>query len=266
MNKIGIIAGSGSLPVIAAKNAMKNGFSVFTVAFNNYTDREIEKYSATKFFPLGNLSQPVEFLKGNGVREAVMLGAIPHVNIFRDIRPDLKAVKFMFNLKEKTPLGILTAISSELEKDGIKIINSAIFLNDLIIKKGILCGSISDKRYREIEYGYGIAKKIAELDIGLSVIIKDYSVIAVEAIEGTDECIRRAGEILKGKKGFTLIKVARPNQDFRFDLPVIGENTIKNVYEAGGDVIAVESGTTLLVEMEKTIEAAKKLNISLAGI
>ncbi|MBP7796892.1 MAG: UDP-2,3-diacylglucosamine diphosphatase LpxI [Elusimicrobiales bacterium] len=266
MNKIGIIAGSGNLPVIAAKNATDEGLEVYTIAFNNYTDKEIEKYSITKFFNLGSISKPIEFLKENGVDSLVMLGTIPHINVFRDLRPDLRAMKFFVKLRNKTPLSILNAIADELLSDGIKVIDSTVFLKNLIIGKGVVCGSVSDERIKEIEYGYNIAKKIAELDIGLSVVIKDYSVIAVEAIEGTDECIKRAGLLLDDKNGFILVKVARPHQDFRFDLPVIGERTIKNLSEAGGDIIAIESGTTLLVDKEKSIEIANKLNVSIIGI
>lgn len=265
MSKIGIIAGSGDLPLCAAKNAKKSNVDVYVVAFKNYTDKEIEKYAKTEYFNLGSISAPIKFLKQNGVDKVIFLGTIDHINIFRDLRPDFRAAKMLIEMKDKTPNGIFKLISKELEKDLIEVIDSTIFLKDLIAESGVLTGSISDDDIKQIEYGYKIAKKISEMDIGLSVIIKDYSVVAVEAIEGTDQCIKRAGSLLKGKD-FILVKVARPDQDFRFDLPVIGTKTVENMKENGGRIIAIESKKTLIIEKDKTIKLAKKLGISIFGV
>ncbi len=265
MNKIGIISGSGTLPVIAAKNASSMGYDVYSICFKNHTSKEIEKYSNARYFPIGNFSDPVRFLKENGVDEVILLGTVSHINIFRDIRPDIRAAKFLFNLKNKTPLGILKSIEKELLKDGIKIIDSTVFLKELMAPADLIAGRITDNDLNQIKYGFSIAKKIAEMDIGLTVAIKDYSVIAVEAIEGTDECIKRAGELLKGES-FIIIKVSRPDQDFKFDLPVIGTKTVENASKAGAKIIAVEADKTIIVDKEKTVEHAKKLDVSIVGI
>jgi len=264
MNKVGIIAGSGTLPVIAAKNAKNSGYEVYSVCFKNHTSGEIEKYSKFKYFSIGNFSGPIDFLKENGVGEVILLGTVSHINVFRDLRPDIRAAKFLFNLKNKTPIEVLKSVSAELEKEGIKVVDSTLFLKELIAKKGLITGKASEEELKQIEYGFKIAKNIADMDIGLAVAIKDYSVIAVEAIEGTDECIKRAGELLKGKK-FILIKVSRTNQDFRFDLPVIGHKTIENAAKAGCNLIAVESLKTIIVDIDKTVETAKRLDVSILG-
>lgn len=264
MNKVGIIAGSGTLPIIAAKNAKNLGYEVYSVCFKNHTSEEIEKYSKVSYFPIGNFSGPIDFLKSNGVRDVILLGTVSHINIFRDIRPDIRAAKFLFNLKNKTPIEVLKSVSAELEKEGIKVVDSTIFLKELMAKKGLMTGNVSEEELKQIEYGFKIAKKLADMDIGLAVAIKDYSVIAVEAIEGTDECIKRAGDLLKGKK-FILIKVSRTNQDFRFDLPVIGHKTVENAAKAGCNLIAVESFKTIIVDMDKTLEIARRLDVSILG-
>jgi len=265
MNKIGIIAGSGTLPVKAAEKAFKMGYEVLCVGFKNHTSKEIEKYSKAEYFSIGNFSSPINFLKRNGVSEVMLLGTISHLNVFRDLRLDMKAAGFILKLRNKTPLGVLKAIAGELLKEGINVVEPIRFLKDLMAKKGIIAGGVSDDDLKQINYGYLIAKKIADMDIGLSVAIKDYSVIAVEAIEGTDECIKRAGELLKGEK-FILIKVARTNQDLRFDLPVIGDVTIENAAKAGAKIIAIEGDKTLIVELQKTVEKAKVLDVSIIGI
>ncbi|MEF3280648.1 MAG: UDP-2,3-diacylglucosamine diphosphatase LpxI [Elusimicrobiota bacterium] len=265
MNKIGIIAGSGTLPVVAARNAKTQNIQVYTIGFKNLTDPDIEKYSTTKYFSLGNISSPIEFLKKNCVNTVIMLGKIEHVNVFRDLRPDLRMARIFIKLKDKTPMGIFKTVSEELKKDGIDILDSTIFLKELIAEKGIICGKVSRTEIEEIDYGYNLAKKIADMDIGLSIVIKDRSVISVEAIEGTDECIKRAGSLVK-KGGFILIKVARTNQDFRFDLPVIGTKTIEVFSSIGGKIIAIESGKTIIIDKEKTIEMARKSGISIFGI
>lgn len=265
MSKIGIIAGSGSLPVIAAKNALGMGYEVYAICFKNHTSKEIERYSNYRYFNIGNFSAPVDFLKENGVCDVILLGTISHINIFRDIRPDLRGSRFLLGLKNKTPMGILMQIATELKKDGINIVDSTLFLKDLIAKKGIITGRVNENQMDQINYGFKIAKNIADMDIGLTIAIKDYSVIAVEAIEGTDECIKRAGELLNGKD-FIVVKVSRTMQDMRFDLPVIGERTVEISHRWGANIIAVEAGRTIIVDIDRTIELAKRLDLSIVGV
>lgn len=269
-NKIGLIAGGGKLPVLIASQAVKNNYQVFAVGFEGFTSQELAKYSNLQIFKLGKISAPIEYLKKNGVNKAVMIGYIPHVNIFSDLSPDARAINLFLRLKDKTPKGIFLALEQELKKDGIELVNSAMFLEENFAKQGIIAGKkISSERFEDIKYGFEIAKKISAMDIGLSVIVKEKAIVAVEAMEGTDECIKRAGNILsqkKANKAFTLVKVARPDQDIRFDLPVIGLNTVKNMAENGGDIIAIEAGKTLIVDLNETIELARAKNITIVGV
>ena len=266
MNKIGIIAGEGELPIIASKNAKKLGFDVFAVCFEGFTSNEIEKYSKAEFFKLGSVIKPLRFLKNNGVDKVILLGKIEHLNLFRDIRPDLRTIKMIYKMrKDARPMSVFRVIDEELKKEGIEVVDSTIFLKELLAPKGFIAGKIDEDEIKEIEYGYLIAKKIADMDIGLSITIKNYSVISVEGIDGTDECIKRTGLILKGKP-FTLVKVGRSNQDMRFDLPVIGVNTVLNMKNAHGDIIAVESGKTVIVDLKKTIDVAIENGIKIFGI
>ncbi len=264
-NKIGIIAGRGSLPVIAAKNAAEEGYEVFSVCFENFTSKEIEKYSISKYFRLGNFSKPIEFLKENNVKDVILLGTIDHINIFKDVMTDLRGARFLLTLKNKTPLGILKAIGDELQKDGINVIDSTLFLKNLMAEEGVLIGKLKENDEREIRYGFNIAKKIADMDIGLSIALKDYCVIAVEAVEGTDECIKRAGDLLKGEK-FILVKVSRTNQDFRFDLPVVGIKTLETGYKYGVRIIVLEAERTIIVDKNDFIKKAKEFKITVVGI
>lgn len=266
-DRIGFIAGGGSLPVVAIKNAVKKGFSVFVAGFKNITDEKL--YSSGVFykeFKLGEIGKLLDYFADNDVKKVILLGYVSHINVFRDLKPDLKGLMLITRIKDKTPLGIFRVIEDEFKKYGISIISPIDFLKDNIAKEGIICGKLSDDDLVDIKYGFNIAKKIAEMDIGLTVVVKDRCVIAVEALEGTDECIKRAGEILGRRSDFVMVKVSRPKQDMRFDLPVIGGNTVRNVYNAGGKVIAIESHKTIIVDIDETISIAKKYGITIFGI
>jgi DUF1009 family protein len=266
MNKIGIIAGEGSLPVIAARNAKELGFDVFVVGFEGFTSKEIENYSKVGYFKLGSVVKPINFLKTNGVNKVILLGKIEHVNIFREIRPDFRALRMIFKMrKDSKPMSVFRIILEELEKEQIEVIDSTVFIKDLIVPKGFIVGKVTDEEAKQIDYGYQIAKKIADMDIGLAITLKDFSVISVEGIDGTDECIKRTGSILGGKP-FILIKVARTNQDLRFDLPVVGKQTIINMKNAKGKVIALESGKTIMVEKDEVLKIAKDSGIKIFGV
>jgi len=266
MNKIGIIAGEGELPVIAASNAKKKGLEVFAVCFEGFTSKEIEEYATVEYFKIGNIEKPINFLKKNGVDKVILLGKIEHVNVFKDIRPDFRAVKMILKIKKDSrPMSIFNIINDEFRKEKIEIIDSTFFLKDMLAPKGFISGKISDDEIKHIEHGYLIAKKIADMDIGLSITIKDFSVISVEGIDGTDECIKRTGLILDGKP-FILVKVSRSKQDFRFDLPVIGKNTVLSMKKAGGKIIAVESKKTIIVKIDEVIKLASDLGIKIFGI
>ncbi len=265
--KIGFILGGGDIARISVENAVKEGVEVFVAGFEGITDEDIKNYNVSfELFKLGQVGKIIDFFVKNGVKKVVMIGSVSHINIFKDLRPDVRGALFLMKLKDKTPKGIFRAIEKELLKDGIEVESSVRFLSDSLLPPGVLCGKISHKEFEEIKYGFDIAKKIAAMDIGLTVIIKDWCVVAVEAMEGTDACIKRAGQLSGEKSGFIMVKVARPDNDVRFDLPVIGPKTVESVFEAGGKIIASEAEKTIVVDIKKTVELACKKGISIYGV
>jgi len=235
MNKVGLIAGGGSFPLIFAKEAKRRGYDVFVIGLKGITSSELEKYSAkVSYFKLGQISEPIKTLKESGVTNAVMAGNVPHVSIFSGFMPDFMAAKLLLKLKDKRAETILGTIAKAFEEEGIKIVSSATFLEHILPGKGILTKTKPSKTgLKDLGLGWRTAKTLSGLDIGLTVVVGDGAIIAVEAMEGTDACILRAGEIKKkstaARSGLTVIKVARPLQDFRFDLPVIGSVTLESM-------------------------------------
>jgi hypothetical protein len=270
--KIGLIAGGGAFPLMFAKEAQALGYSVFVAGLEGITSGEIERYSAgAAYFKLGQISAPINFFKKAGVTKALMAGKVTHVSIFGGIMPDLRAAKLLFTLKDKKAGALLGALADELKKDGIELVNSATFLEHLLPAPGVLAGPKPGVDVmKNIEFGWKAAKAIADLDIGLTVVLKDRVVIAVEAMEGTDSCIRRAGSVLRaggaaaGKRlpGLAVVKVARSSQDMRFDLPVVGLATLESMREAGASILAVESGKTLILEKDAFLAKASELDIT----
>lgn len=265
-NKIGFILGGGFLAKKSVLNALKEGFEVYVAGFKNITDDYLPAEVKVEYFKIGQVGKIISFFKKNNVNKVILLGNIPHVNVFKDVRPDLRGALFLMKIKNKTPSGIFDAVKEELKSEGIEIERSDRFLLDSVLPRGVVCGSLKKDDIKQIEYGYRIAKNIAAMDIGLSIVIKDFCVIAVEAVEGTDECIKRAGDILKNKGDFLLIKVARPDQDLRFDLPVIGSKTVEVMYLAGGRLIAAESGKTVVADFDEMLRSAKEKGLTIYGI
>ncbi len=265
--RIGLICGAGEFPVLLAKGAIKAGREVVTVGFKGITPPDIEEYSvAVEYFRLGKISDPIKFMKNNGVRRVVMAGSVPHVSIFGGIMPDLRAIKILATLKDKKANSLLGTIADELKKDGLELINSATFLEDMIAKPGLVCGSkLTADQKAAAAYGWKAAKTIAELDIGLTVVLREKIVYAVEGQEGTDRCILRAGELMKqsGDKGrLMVVKVARPGQDMRFDLPVAGIPTLKTMEKAGASILVLEAGRTLIFNPDAFAAEAEKAGIT----
>jgi len=270
--KIGLIAGGGEFPMMFAREAKKLGYSVFVVGFKDITPKEIEQYAAAAdYFRLGQISGPIAFFKKAGVDKVLMAGNVSHVSIFGGIMPDLRAAKLLLTLKDRKANSLLGALGGELKKDGIELVNSATFLEHLLPVPGLLAGPRPDKdAMQNIEFGWKAAKAIAGLDIGLTVVLKDNVVLAVEAQEGTDECIKRAGALLRaggaeqGKRipGLAVVKVARPDQDMRFDLPVIGSATLESMRAAGATILAIEAGKTLILDKESFVKTAADYGIT----
>lgn len=268
--KIGLVAGGGSFPLLFAAEAKKAGREVYIVGLEGITPKEIETYAVeTQYFKLGNIGGPLTYLRERGVKKAMMVGNIPHVNIFGGIMPDMRAAKLLFKLRDKKANSIFSAVSEEFAKDGIEIVSSATLLEHLLIKPGLIAGKKPDAdTLKTAAFGWKAAKALSAFDIGLTVVLRDQTVLAVEGMEGTDECIKRAGTILKklGKgPTMTVVKVARPNQDMRFDLPVAGASTLRVMAEAGATTLFIEAGKTLILGMEEFLAAAKETRVTVFG-
>lgn len=249
MEKIGIIAGNGIYPETFVAAARKNapGCRLVAAAFKGETKECLGgKVDAIEWYRVGQLSKLIKFFVREGVTKAIMVGQIEPKNLF-DLRPDMRVLMMLAKVKKRNAESLFGAIADELEKDGIELINATTYLDHLLPEPGHVCGPKLKNRQREdAEYGYEIAKESSRLDIGQSVVVRHGTVLAVEAFEGTNACIERGGKLGKGKS-CTLAKVSKPNQDFRFDVPVLGTLTIEECSKAGINVIACEAKRTLIL-------------------
>ena len=265
-NNIGIIAGGGQFPLLFIKAAHKAGRRVVVVAHKGETDEGVAQAAdAVCWVKLGQLGKLISFFKREGVGETVFLGTITKTQIFRDILPDLKGISLWNKIDRKQDDAILRAIANTLEDEGIRVLESTLYLRHLLFPSGVLTRKKPNKKQRrDIEFGWQNARAIGKLDIGQCVVIRDCSVLAVEAIEGTDATILRGGALAKEKS--VVVKVKKPGQDFRFDLPATGLNTIRSLQSVKGAVLAVEAGQSLLFDRELMIEEANKAGIVVVGV
>ncbi len=263
--KIGLIAGSGELPLTFAKSAFKNKDDLTIIAIKSSADKEIEKYGKTYWFSFTEAQKIIDTLKNLGIKNLVMLGKIEHSSIIFHLHKfDERSKKFLSNLKDKRAKSILLSIIKELEAEDFNFIDPTDYLKDILMTEGILVGELDENLLKDVKFGIKIAKEIADLDIGQTVVVKDGIVIAVEGVEGTDKCILRGGEL--GGNGTVVCKAARKNQDMRYDVPVIGTKTLESMRKAKAKVLAVEANKTYLLEKEKFIEKAKKYGITVIGV
>ena len=265
---IGIIAGSGVYPetFIHAARRCAPGVKLVVAAFHNETKPELAGLSdAAEWFRVAQLGKMIRFFKREGVTEAVMMGQISPKNLF-DLRPDLRVLMILARVRERNAETLFGAIADELAKDGITVLPAVTFLEDHLPGCGHVCGPALKKRQlADAEFGFRIAKQTSALDIGQSVVVRHGTVLAVEAFEGTNACIRRGGELGRGKD-VLLVKVSKPNQDFRFDVPVIGPQTIENCAQAGVAAIAIEAGKTLLLEKETVARLCEQHHIGIHAV
>jgi UDP-2,3-diacylglucosamine hydrolase len=268
---LGLIAGWGRFPSLIAQEARRQGVSVFAVGIEGITDPALEgEVNGIHWTKLGQLDRPLQEMKKAGVTRAVMAGKVQHVNIFGGFIPDWRAVRLLAGLKDKRADTILGAIAAEFAKDGIELLSSATFLARFIPEGGALTRakpSAQDKK--DIELGWKIAKSIAGHDVGQTVVVRGGAIMAVEAMEGTDACILRAAELARAtgaKPELVVVKVAKPRQDFRFDLPVAGLDTLKTLERAGVRALAVEAGKTVVLDREKFVEQADALGVSVYAV
>jgi DUF1009 family protein len=264
--KIGLIAGGGQFPIIFAKAARAKGFSIFAVAHQNETDSLLEEYvDKVRWIYLGQINKLIKFFKSNLVTEAVMMGTIAKAKLFKDLRPDIKAISLIAGMRDTLDDGILRSLAELLEKEGIIIRSSTFLLPDLLAEKGCWTKRKPSRSEKvDIAFGWEIAKGIGKMDIGQCVVVGGGSILAVEAIDGTDATILRGGKL--GKGNASVVKVCKPDQDLRFDIPAIGLETIKIMHTAGANALAIEAGRAVVFEKEEMIALADKWKISIIAI
>jgi UDP-2,3-diacylglucosamine hydrolase len=261
--KLGLIAGSGQFPILFSEVAVKNGFCVYTAAYINEAAPELAPLSEKiQWMHLGQVKRLIRFFKQNNVHRAVMLGAIRKTRLFTDVKPDMKAISIIAGMRHTHDDAIMRAFADSLEKEGIRIESSTFLLPELLATKGIWTTrrpSRSEKK--DIALVFSTAREIGRLGIGQSVIVGGGSILAVEAIDGTDATIKRGGQLGNGEA--VLVKVCKPNQDFRFDVPSVGVQTIDTMSRNDVHAIAIEAGRTVVFDRLEMIRAANDHDISI---
>jgi UDP-2,3-diacylglucosamine hydrolase len=274
--KIGLIAGNGKFPFLVLDAARAQGYDVIVAAIKEETFPEIETRgaAAVHWLSLGELSRLIETFQQAGVRRAVMAGQVKHKQIFSSIRPDWRLAKLLLSLTTRNTDSLLGAVAKVLGDEGITLEKSTWLLEPLLVKPGVVTRrQPSEQEQKNIEYGRAVARQLAQHDIGQTVVIAESACVAVEAMEGTDAAIERAGEIMRSLRGdasalsrdLTVVKIAKPNQDMRFDVPVVGVKTIEIMQAAGATCLAVDAGKCLLLDGDKVIEAANAAGIAIAA-
>ncbi len=262
---LGIIAGNGSYPREMVRGARAAGVQrIVVAAFQNETDAKLQPLVETmEWMRVGQLGRMISFLKNSGVRQAVMAGQIAPGNLF-DLRPDLKALLLLGKLKTRNAETIFGAIADELAKAGVELISAITYMENDLAPAGHIAGPRLNRREKQdVDFGFTIAKEVSRLDIGQTVVVKNGTVLAVEGFEGTNEAMKRGGAL--GRKDAVVVKVAKPKQDFRFDVPVVGTQTLETAHSARIRVLAIEAGKTLLLEPEKVEALAERHGISIFG-
>ncbi len=267
MARIGLVAGSGRLPIIFSDMAKAKGDEVIAFGIKGITDAGLEK-SVDKMHWLvwGDLKKAMMLLLMERIKRIVLLGKISKEMVFKDTgNMDAEAKALMGKIGDKKDYSILGGVAGALKKVGVEVLDPTVYLETLVPSKGVLTQhEPSEAEMEDVNYGIAIARELAKSDIGQTIAVKDRTVIAVEAAEGTDETISRAGKLVKG--GFVVIKVARPDQDMRFDIPLIGPDTLSSIERAGGTVLALEANKTFLMDREELIKRADANDISVVII
>jgi UDP-2,3-diacylglucosamine hydrolase len=264
--RIGVIAGNGRFPIIFSDNARKMGLQVSAVAHEGETDPELERHvDRIHWVKIGQLNKLINAFKGDGVRNVVMLGGIKKTHIYSNARPDFRVLALATKLVLWKDDDILRALAAELERDGITICESTFGLEGVLVTEGTLTSrQPTKKEWIDIRYGWDVAKETGRLDIGQCVVIKDRVVVAVEAVEGTDEAIKRGGAL--AKDGAVVVKRSKPQQDLRFDLPAVGPRTIEVMQSVKASVLAVEAGRSVILDREQLISQAEEAGIAVIGL
>jgi DUF1009 family protein len=277
---LGLIAGNGRFPFLLLDAARAHGLTVVVAAIKEETAPEMNVRASTDpgvrvhWLSLGELSKLIETFKAEGVTRAVMAGQVKHKQIFSSIRPDWRLAKLLMSLRTRNTDMLLGAVAKVLGDEGIELISSTAYLESLLAKAGVMTARApSEDELADIAYGLSVAKAIAGYDLGQTVVVAAQACVAVEAMEGTDAAIARAGELFRTlgegdstlKRALTVVKVAKPNQDMRFDVPVVGVATIETMRAAGATCLCVEAGRTLLFDLERMVEVADAAGICIIG-
>jgi DUF1009 family protein len=278
--RLGLIAGNGSFPLLLLDAARAQGAEVIVAAIKEETSPLIEQRGAVRvhWMSLGELGKLIDTFKREGVHTAVMAGQVKHKQIFSAIRPDWRLAKLLFSLGTRNTDSLIGAVAKVLEDEGIHLISSTSYLEPLLARLGILTRRApTEAELRNVDYGRQVARHLAQYDIGQTVVIAESACVAVEAMEGTDATILRAGEIMKSSghagsvdssllsRALTVVKVAKPNQDMRFDVPVIGVKTIETMAQAGANCLAVDAGKCLFLDGDRLIHAADDKGIAIVA-
>jgi UDP-2,3-diacylglucosamine hydrolase len=282
--KLGLIAGNGAFPLLMLDAARAQGAQVIVAAIKEEASPAIEQRgaAAVHWMSLGELGKLIDTFKKEGVRTAVMAGQVKHKQIFSAIRPDWRLAKVLFSLGTRNTDSLIGAVAKVLEDEGIHLISSTSYLEPLLAKPGVLTRRApTEAEQKNIDYGRAVARHLAQFDIGQTVVIAESACVTVEAMEGTDATILRGGEIMKSlahepapagqeretvlSRHLTVVKVAKPNQDMRFDVPVIGVKTIETMAQAGATCLAVDAGKCLLLDGDRVIEAADNAGITIVA-
>ncbi|MBM9537775.1 LpxI family protein [Desulfobulbus alkaliphilus] len=263
---IGLIAGGGQFPLLFAEAARKRGRRVVAIAHTNETLTELKDHADVIYWvKLGQLGKIIRYFRSEQVEETVFAGTITKTRIFHDVLPDLKGLTLWSKIDTRLDDAILRAVAATLEEEGIQVLASTCYLDHLFFPRGVLSRKKpSAAQMEDIRFGWSIARAVGSLDIGQCVVVRDRSVLAVEAIEGTDAAIRRGGEL--AGSGAVVVKVRKPGQDFRFDLPATGVGTIETLVAVKGAVLAVEAGESLLFDREAMVRAADRAGIVVVGL
>ncbi len=278
--KLGLIAGNGRFPFLLLDAARAQGLPVVVAAIKEETDPEMDRRAeadpgvTVHWLSLGELSRLIETFKDAGVEKAVMAGQVKHKQIFSSIRPDWRLAKLLLNLRTRSTDALLGAVAKVLGDEGIELMSSTAFLEPLLAEEGVLTERSPDEdECLNIEYGLGVARALAGFDIGQTVVVAAQACVAVEAMEGTDAAIERAGRLMESLDGgastlerrLTIVKVAKPNQDMRFDVPVIGQSTVETMIRAGASCLSIEAGRTLLFDREALLTRATQAGIAIVA-
>jgi hypothetical protein len=287
--KLGLFAGNGRFPFLLLDAARAQGLAVVVAAIREETDPEIDQRAAeddgitVHWLSLGELTRLIETFHKEGVEKAVMAGQVKHKQIFSSIRPDWRLAKLLLNLRTRSTDMLLGAVAKVLGDEGIELISSTAFLEPLLAAEGVLTEAVQggrapdEQERRNIDYGLGVARAVAGFDIGQTVVVAAQACVAVEAMEGTDAAIERAGNLMQSleddeenpastlERRLTVVKVAKPNQDMRFDVPVVGIATIEAMIRAGASCLSIEAGRTLLFDRDRLIERAAQKDIAIVA-